>query len=277
MKKIILTSIAALCMACPSYATTLTGSGNECNEPILNTDTGPAELRAIWGANTINLEWYSDNTLLDVQQSADTCLYDGAIILPSTNPTKTGYTFGGWQVRQLFNLATLNANTNGTDYYARGWSDDADYCFAYGENTVSDDDGPEVCTADAAALSDVSLHQWKTEFSYGTVRGIARCSTTAGNTSGLWVNGTYHILSGNIQQSITDETGQSGARYCWCQPTGFAEPNSSSYMSVASPSWVFILGNDDAVGCANDCARYCARDVQNGSGFRRAMFGVAGN
>ena len=258
MKKIILTSIAALCMACPSYATTLTGSGNECNEPILNTDTGPAELRAIWGANTINLEWYSDNTLLDVQQSADTCLYDGAITLPSTNPTKTGYTFGGWQVReavaQLFNLATLNANTNGLSNASHGATD---YCYYYYYNESTEEEVEVDDDCSDSHVSGLSAGEWKTEFSYGTVRGIARCSST----SGTWATaGTPSETTG---------------RYCWCQPTGFAEPNSSSYMSVASPSWVFDYVDGSADGCAYYCADYCASRVLYYSDFRRAMYGIS--
>ena len=65
----------------------------------MGTATGPANLEADWTANTINLEWYNEDTKLTVPTTSNTCTYDGGITLPSTNPTKTGYTFRGWQVR----------------------------------------------------------------------------------------------------------------------------------------------------------------------------------
>ena len=46
-------------------------------------------------ANDITLNWYNGNTLHDT----NTCVYDSSVTLPSTEPTKTGYTFQGWKVR----------------------------------------------------------------------------------------------------------------------------------------------------------------------------------
>ena len=57
-------------------------------------------------ANTINLNWFADTvangatTPLTVQSAAQQCTYDQSITLPSPNPTKTGYTFSGWRLRQ---------------------------------------------------------------------------------------------------------------------------------------------------------------------------------
>jgi hypothetical protein len=36
-----------------------------------------------------------------VQSSAQSCVYDGALTIPSTQPTRTGYTFAGWEVKYV--------------------------------------------------------------------------------------------------------------------------------------------------------------------------------
>lgn len=76
----------------------VTGSGTECVYGTLNTYTGPSTIKANWDPNTINLYWYNDNQKLTVQTTSNTCDYDSGITLPASNPTKTGYTFTGWEV-----------------------------------------------------------------------------------------------------------------------------------------------------------------------------------
>lgn len=49
---------------------------------------------AQWAQNSIALDWNPDNGDSHINTS---CTYDGAIVLPA-QPSKTGYTFGGWQV-----------------------------------------------------------------------------------------------------------------------------------------------------------------------------------
>lgn len=99
MYKRILICLLALSLGFPSFAeNAVSGSGNECVYNTLNTYTGPSTIKANWEANTINLAWYNDDDLMSVQNTANTCSYDGGITLPSSNPTKTGYTFTGWAV-----------------------------------------------------------------------------------------------------------------------------------------------------------------------------------
>lgn len=62
-------------------------------------DNGSA-CTAIWTPNTINIKWYNDGQQYAASDTnAATCTYDDTVTLP-TEPTKTGYTFGGWTVRQ---------------------------------------------------------------------------------------------------------------------------------------------------------------------------------
>ena len=70
-----------------------------CTNNTLETYSGNSNLQADWQPNTINLRWYNENEKLTVQQSAQTCTYDGTLTVPQTPPTRTGYTFAGWKVR----------------------------------------------------------------------------------------------------------------------------------------------------------------------------------
>ena len=70
-----------------------------CTNNTLETYSGNSNLAADWQPNTINLRWYNENEKLTVQQSAQSCVYDGGLTIPSTPPTRTGYTFAGWAVR----------------------------------------------------------------------------------------------------------------------------------------------------------------------------------
>ena len=54
---------------------------------------GETSLQCI--ANSININWYNENEIHESNQ----CTYDGTISLPSTNPTKVGYTFSGWRLK----------------------------------------------------------------------------------------------------------------------------------------------------------------------------------
>jgi len=70
-----------------------------CDTGTLETSTGPAQLRAQFTPEVINLKWYNGNTRITVPTTSNTCTYDTAISLP-TNPTKPGYKFKGWKVIQ---------------------------------------------------------------------------------------------------------------------------------------------------------------------------------
>lgn len=67
---------------------------------------------AMWQQNNITLTWYPDTvanggttpmSASAVGSSAGSCNYDGTLNLPTTNPSKNGYTFNGWHVRSTGN------------------------------------------------------------------------------------------------------------------------------------------------------------------------------
>ena len=73
----------------------------DCKNSTLETYSGTSNLSANWEANTIHLHWYDGNTELTVPSESQSCVYDGDLTPPATIPTRTGYTFTGWKVRDL--------------------------------------------------------------------------------------------------------------------------------------------------------------------------------
>ena len=75
---------------------------------------------------------------MDVQSAANTCTYDGTLAVPSSAPTRTGYTFAGWTVRPEMNFSTIPTNVNGTNRWAIGWYNTYDECcHGFGVEIVS--------------------------------------------------------------------------------------------------------------------------------------------
>ena len=117
-----------------------------CDTNVLGTDTGPANLRAEFTPEVINLKWYNDGAQVNVPTASNNCTYDTPISLPS-NPTKPGYTFKGWKVVPKFDFSTL------------------DYMF----------------TPVSAYTYNEANKTWYSRFSDDTINGIALCSNTQGN------------------------------------------------------------------------------------------------
>ncbi len=107
---------------------------------------------------------------------------------------------------------------------------------------------------------------------HGMLTGQARCSTQSGSL-GEMSNGTYPDIT--TFASLTDETGQEGAKYCYCNVTGYKDTN-GNLQSLSSP-WVFRSDLFGVSGCANSCADYCAsymRGANSGNlAYRAAVFG----
>ncbi|MFQ6727488.1 MAG: hypothetical protein ACLRFF_04015 [Alphaproteobacteria bacterium] len=222
-----------------SYVT----DSSQCDNDVLSTYTGPANLTANWQGNNISVTWYNDDT----QYASNSCTYGGNLTMPSSIPTKTGYTFKGWRVKPAqCSLSGLDPSI-GTSWdatHAR-WKQ----IYPTDGYTMADAFGTE-------NSSDLNNGEWAVTFSYGTVNGMAKCSNT---------NGSYATPG---TPSDTD------GKYCWCQATNYT-PNEGNQCNVASPSWVFRSAYESASECAFDCAGSCVYIVINYAFFRRAVFGVA--
>ena len=262
--KIILSSLFILTIITPSYSTNVTGSGNECNEPTLNTDTGPATLRAQWNANIINLEWYSDGTKITPSNStANTCTYDGTITLPSTNPTKEGYTFGGWEVVAAApaqcNLSNLDASIGaGFDGDHRRWKNISN---TYSGWSMYERNGVE-------NSSDLNPGEFAATFDYGTIKGKATCSAKNGNSN----NYEWNNDSSNWTATTSELSSVSGQKkYCWCQIINY-----NNVCVFSEPKLVFMadVGEQCLSSCAYTCSGGFAGPTSAAIAFRTAIYSV---
>ena len=105
MNKILSISAIMAILSLPAYAGLSQGGGGPtgvggsttCDSATLgqSENNSTANVEADWTANTININWYNGDNVV----STNTCTYDGTITLP-TQPTKTGYTFAGWKLRE---------------------------------------------------------------------------------------------------------------------------------------------------------------------------------
>ena len=115
MKKTLLTSILTITLTLPAMAEITSGATCDTTNLGQSENNSTANVEADWTANTININWWSDNTS-NTPFSQTTCTYDGTITLPQTAPTRTGYTFAGWQLagtnicNELNTRQTCNAN-----------------------------------------------------------------------------------------------------------------------------------------------------------------------
>ena len=198
-------------------------------------------------ANTVELHWYDNDTELSVSTTSQSCEYGGTFDVPTPTP-REGYVFTGWRVKQAVqcSLSGLDPSIDTSwDATHIRWKS-IDPTNAY---TMADVLGTE-------NSSDLNNGEWAVTFSYGTVKGMAKCSSTKGSYA--------------TPGTPSDTNGQ----YCWCQATNYT-PNGGNQCNVASPSWVFDDDYESASYCAYVCAFDCAYLVLVSAAFRRALFGVA--
>ena len=242
----------------PTFSETL-GNSPQCDNSTLHTTTGPATLNARWSANTIILNWQpgDDATFTAPAQNdaAYSCEYDGGITLP-TAPTRSGYTFSGWRVVQSQQQQQCSLSS-----YYPGDGEGIDYGFI---NDSTGQYGPDSDNADPYTLTQDNT--WAVEFNNGIIKGRALCSGLQGNNHDEEWGGNSADWTAT-ESAILSAPGEK--KYCWCAGTSFG-----NQCSVSSPSWVFNYDFDNADDCANRCAPRCAEDVDDGSAFRRVVFGV---
>ena len=236
---------------------------SQCENSVLSTYNGSANLTANWQGNTINVTWYNGDTEYDSNQ----CTYGGDLTMPSSIPQKTGYTFKGWRVKPA-PLCGLTANMMSSDGTGRGYlSHDGNkrsHDVSYGLTTPGD---------------------WVVDFSYGSYRGNSSCNNLAPS---VWDT----VLTGLINETMSDEdafvtlwgnrngdsyqsslSSSSTGVYCWCHAQSYT-PNNGTLCDLSSLPWVFNGDNDDEEECATECAGTCGSDIEYMPAFRTAVFGV---
>jgi len=194
-----------------------------CTNNTLETYSGNTNLQADWQPNTIDLRWYDNNTLLTVQSAANTCVYDDTLTIPSTAPTRTGYTFAGWQVRPEYDFSTLPVNEAGTEAWGLGANG---YRIYYNQTSGKCESAGCPNTLDFSGLDN---GEWKVSFSWGTLYGTSM-----------------------ISSSNTTPTESENGTYCFCRVTGYIPNNGNIKYAPKSSNWVYISN------CENICKPVCS-------------------
>ena len=252
MKKTILTSIIAMSMACPTYAYIAKNNNDpSCDQSTIGATTGTTNLEAEWDPNTINMEWYSNGSkITPANNAANTCTYDANVTLPTNTLSKTGYTFLGWKVLGPQCFANVDMSISG--------SDDFEYISTDNTNNYN-----------AHKYGVTERSEWAMAFSYGTVKGISKCSAKSANHHNTQWGGDVSDWTAT-ETEITNASGET--RYCWCKATTYT-PTNGNACQIAFENWVY---NGDH-GIASDCARICTYDCADGlrddnAAWRRALF-----
>jgi hypothetical protein len=260
-----ITLILMVLFVYPSFGADVLSTPATCDNETLRSDGDPVSLRAEWTANTFTLNYYDGDEQLDniVDPEMTQCTYNEKIAALPDGPEKPGYAFRGWRVRHKCTLRD-------------SWDDDManeriewDYRHFRWKNFVYCEDCESMTNSFGVENSDdLEPGEWAVLFNDGELRGLARCSKTAGEMNDLWNNG-YNVLPGNIRTDVSDDLNQEDAQYCWCAGISF-----DNQCTVASPSWVFLYEFNSAGDCAGYCALSCANGVFESSAFRRAVFGM---
>ena len=226
-----------------------------CTNNTLETYSGNSNLAADWQPNTIQLRWYDNNTLLNVQSAANTCVYDGALTIPQTAPSRTGYTFAGWEVRPQMDFSTIPTNDNGLERWSIGWYNNANYCL-YSNSQNSD---LRNCS-EYSMYEKLQTFEWAVVFEHGNLYGMSMCSSSYNNTQ--YTTGVPSTTNGD---------------YCWCKATGY-ESNTDNILKRPSQTLPWVYSWAESVG---DCPRACPTHCAYGAVFSRTarilLFTPVGN
>lgn len=110
---------------------------------------------------------------------------------------------------------------------------------------------------------DESAMTWTTNFWYGAVSGVAKCSTIKPENA---ASGYNTGLIASDQDAI--ESAANSGEYCYCKMT---EP------LVSGSPWVFFNDSYSSESCATDCASRCGNYVRGTPVFRASVFAAAVN
>ena len=255
----------------PSSASTA-----NCRNNPLQTYSGTSNLQANWSANTIQLHWYNGDTeIQNVPSESQSCVYDGTLTPPTTIPTKTGYTFKGWRVRQAgagqqvqqCSLSSLDATIDGIWELGMLHSQDASGSTCYYWNSDTDADSNDCSDS---YFDGFSAGEWAIGFNYGTIKGISKCSTKEGNTNG----GAYDNNSSNWTATDSEITSTQDGGYCWCKATNYTSNGGPSCV-LSGSVWVLHPTEYDTQDCLANCAASCSSYLHFYSdGFRAPFFSV---
>ena len=275
--KALLSFLSIILISAPAFSYVTNSS--HCDNDVLSTYSGSANLTANWQGNPITVTWYNGDT----QYASNSCTYGGNLTMPSSIPQKTGYTFRGWRVRQAAScsFASQVCSLTGSAVNALTYDDNDDTAYGYysHDGQYKENESTYGLTAGGWAVKDTNG---------GVIKGIASCNSTNSNLWDTVMDGvmTEEQAMNTLWGTCNTDTfrpsntfnatasGQGNDQYCWCKMESYT-PFGESACNVASPSWVLYWVSEDASECAEACVFYCATIVRYSAVFRRAVFGVS--
>ena len=155
-----------------------------------------------------------------VPNAITTCTSGGNVIKPTTDPTKDGYRFMGWEV--------YNGNPG----------------------FVTESGGSTSPTSNTNAKNWTYSNSSKGYY----VSGEARCSSTVGTSGTASVCPSKSSNPATADTNLNDNTLSTAStdKYCWCKMTGF------NGKSIPNLDGVYYNEATSSYPCATNCAHNCA-------------------
>lgn len=212
--------------------------------------SGNATCVAQWGQNIVNLLW-NDNgaTTAHSGTQSDSCLYGpGDITVPTTPPTRTGYSFSGWKVTDWWHrLLDTFVGAVRECYFYRAPNGDSGFNANNG-----------TCVSYAHSVS--SNNTW----------GVVYHNT---NATRIVIIGTATCSNQSTTLYATGNPGATDGQYCWCRITSYTRGDISEQYNDLP--WVYAA-DLSANGCrSTSCLSRCGSTLynSNNSTFQNALFG----
>ena len=273
---LLLSFLSIILISAPAFSYVTNSS--QCDNDVLSTYSGSANLTANWTGNNISVTWYNGDTEYDSNQ----CTYGGELDVP-TAPTKTGYTFKGWRVKQADTSCFASQVCSLTGSGVNGLTYNTNDSTAFGQYSL---DGQRKKNESTYGLT---AGGWALKYTNGgIIKGTSSCNSTmptiyntvmAGMSNGTMTQeqamaAVYGSCESDAIKPGNTFSSSSTGQYCWCKMESYT-PSGGSVCNVASPSWVFLYDLGSASDCASSCVHYCTDSVQGSADFRRVVFGVS--
>ena len=313
MKKIVLTSMFAICVAMPAMATSYTaGESASCNNSVLGAYTGPVSATANFSiiSYTCAAGTYLPADGIECEQcpansycGGDTYQYNqssaqGATACPS------GYTSsdaGASTQGQCYRTCTTADVAHSISVSGKFYQDQTNACEPANENACvngyhyvaafnASTMATTIGTGEASGYtsndyegSDVYTKGMSNDIiandpmafavDYGNNKGMIKGHGRCSTQEGT--NNDYTWSNPTTFTTLTDETNpNTGGRYCYCHVESYTLNGATQ--SLSSP-WVFPEDFSGAGSCASSCAYRCADRMRSDSSvsllFRSAVFG----
>ena len=221
-------------------ATTFGSSEFENAENSWSNNT--VTISAEWQPNTINVSYDLNGGTGSVSGAGTTCTYGESIELPE-QPTRLGYTFGGWRVHGA------------------------------GQKTCFNDIATEAIAGSQITYNGSNWNMFLTDNS-GVVTGVFRCGNSRLESAGDALSIENYGYGNEYERlpSFSDDS-----RYCWCGVNQYVPVNGDECNATTYNTPVFGGDLETFQNCDANCAQICATLFGSDSDAADAMIEGAVN